>query len=107
MPLAYGEGGISVAHEDLGDHSVFVRHFGVVSRKTGSDVCDATHSVGVVIAPGEQGSACRRAQRGGMEVAVSKATCGQGIKGRSLDVAAITAELRKADVIEQHHDDVG
>jgi hypothetical protein len=42
-----------------------------------------------------------------MEVAVSQATCGQRIKGGSFDVAAVTAELRKAHIVEQHHHDVG
>jgi hypothetical protein len=42
-----------------------------------------------------------------MEVAVSQAACGEHIKGWSFDVAAVTAELRKAHIVEQHHHDVG
>jgi hypothetical protein len=60
-----------------------------------------------MIAASEQGSARWRAQRSGVKVAVSQAACGEHIKGWGLDVAAVTAELRKAHIVEQHHHDVG
>ena len=106
VPLADREGGVAVAHEDLGQEAVLVRDRGVVAGEAGGELDDAGHAVAVVVAPGEQARPRRRAQRGGVEVRVAVPLAGEPVEARRGDVGAVAAELRVADVVEQHDHDV-
>ncbi len=106
MPLAECEGGVAVAHQGLGEEAVLGRDGGVVSREARGELDDARHATGVVVAPGQQAGARRRAQCRGVEVRVTQPARRQAIEGGRGDVRAIAAELGVADVVEENEDDV-
>ena len=86
MPLADRERRVPVAHEDLGDHPVRLRHGRVVSRKPRCELDDATHAVAMVVAACQQAGARRRAQRRRVEVRVAQAVRREPIECRRRDV---------------------
>ena len=52
VPFADRKCGVSIAYENFGDHSVFVRHLRVVSGKSRNAIGDTPHANGVVITAG-------------------------------------------------------
>ena len=65
-----------------------VRQHGAVSRRPGGDLGDAAHAHGVMVAPGQQGLARRRTQRGGMEAVIFQAARREFFRVRRLARAA-------------------
>ena len=101
VPLADREGGIAVRPQHLGNGAGALGHRAGAVRKAGVPVREPAHADRVMIAPGQQRRAGRRAQRRGVEVGVAQAACGQPVDVRRLDRGAVAAEMRKAEVVEQ------
>ena len=91
--------------QDLGQEAVLDGDLAPVARVAHGQVGHPTHAVAVVVAPGEQARAGRRAQGGGVEVGQPHASGGQGVDHRRVDVGAVAAQLGEAHVVEhdQHH----
>src|SRR5436190_23933275 len=60
----------------------------------------------MVVAPGEQRSACWRAQCGRMEARIAQALCGKLLHIRRRYSAAECAELAEAGIVKQDQQDV-
>jgi hypothetical protein len=54
MPLADTERAVAVAHENLRQHSVFVRHLGVITGEPRRHVGDTRHAHAVMVAASQQ-----------------------------------------------------
>ncbi len=103
VPLADDEGRIAVRPQHLRDRAGALRHRAGAVRKAGVPVGEPAHADRVMVAPGQQRRPRRRAQRRGVEVRVAQAAGGQPIDVRRLDRGAVTAEMREAEIVEQHH----
>ena len=106
VPLADGEGVVSVRLEDLRKETVLERNEPVGARKTRRPFGDARHRVRVVITPRDDARATRRAERGRMHVAVAETVRREAVQVRRLDRRAVTTELPVARVVEHDEQDV-
>ena len=106
VPLADGERGIALPQQDFGEKPVLPRHHPVVAGEPGRHLLDDADAVRMVVAPGQEARARRRADRGGVEVAIAEPAGRQAVDGGGADVGAEAADLREADVVEQHQQHV-
>src|SRR5262245_52434713 len=60
-----------------------------------------------MVAPGDQGSPGRRAERRGVELVVAQAAAGDAVESGRLDRAAEGAAGAEADVVGEDQEDVG
>ena len=107
VPLADAQRGVALRAQHLGQEPVLARHHAVVAGKARGHLLDDADTVGVMVAPGEQARARRRADRRRVEVAVAQAARRQPVERRRADVGAVAAQLREADVVQQEHEHVG
>ena len=107
MPFADHEGAVAVGREDL--RQVRGGGSGVAATvgKSVLDVDDRANTDSVRIPAGQQRGAGRRANCPGVEVVVSQARGGESVDVRRLDLGTEAAEVREADVVEEHVNDVG
>ena len=105
--LAELRGGVAVEFERLrqGRHGVGPNR--AVARRAGRDLGDAGHADGMVVAPGEQRLAGRRADGGGVETIVPQATRRQLVQGRRLAGAAESAGGPEPGVVNEDDQHVG
>jgi hypothetical protein len=89
-----------------GHGGVLARDVGVVAGEPGRGLGDRGEPVLMVVAPGQEHRAGRRAQRGGVPLGVGEAVVGQPLQGRHLDPAAVGRPGRAAGVVVQHHQHV-
>ncbi len=78
-----------------------------VARRAGGDLGDAAHAGRMVVAPGQQRLARRRAQGRGVEAVVLQAARRQLLRVRRLAGAAEGARRAEAGVVDQDDQDVG
>ena len=107
VPLADRVRRVAVGAQDLGKEAVLAGDDAPVAGVTGREVGDAAHAVAVMVAPGEQARASRRAERGGVEIGEPHAVRREPVDRRRRDVGAVTADLRVADIVEDDEQDVG
>ena len=107
VPLADHVGVVAVLEQHLGEHAVLERHDAVVAGVAGGELGDAGHAVAVVVAPGDDAGAARRAQRRGVHVVVAQAVGGERVEVRRLDRAAVAAEVAEAGVVQDDEEHVG
>ena len=98
---------VAVELQRLGQRRRRVRAQGVVARRRRRDLGDPAHADRVVVAPGQQRLARRRAQRRGVEAVVAQPVRGQALEGRRLARAAEGRGGAEARVVEQDHEHVG
>ena len=89
--------------QDRADRAVFLADDRVVARKSGPDFTDHAEAGHVVVAPGDQGRAGRRAQRRRVEIRVAQPAVRDAIQGGCRDDAAERAVRGIAGVV--HHDE--
>ena len=106
MPLPHHERAVAVLDEHLREQAVLERDHAVVAGIAGGQLGDRRHAVGVVVAPGDDARAARRAQRGRVHVVEAQAALRDGVEGRRLDRAAVAAELPETRVVEHDDQDV-
>ena len=97
---------VAVELEDLRQRSARVRPQRVVARRRRGDLGDPTHPHRVMVAPRQQRSTRRRAQRGRVESGVLQPVRCKAIERRRLAGPAERARRPETDVIDQDHDDV-
>ena len=97
---------VAVELQRLGQRGRGVGPDRVVPGRRGGDLGDAAHANGVVVAAGEQRLAGRGAERGGVEPGELEAAVGQPLGRRHADRATVGAGGAKADVVQQHDQDV-
>ena len=107
VPLADHVGVVAVLEQHLGEHAVLERHDAVVAGVAGGELGDAGHAVAVVVAPGDDAGAARRAERRGVHVVEAQAVGGERVEVRRLDRAAVAAEVAEAGVVEDDEEHVG
>ena len=107
VPLAEGAGAVAVEpqHFRKGRHAV--RNLARVAGEGRRRLHDRAGIDGVMVPARLERVACRRAQRGRMEVVEAQAGLSQLVHGRRLDGTAEGAGSAEADVIDQHDHDIG
>ena len=107
MPFSEHEGGIAVVSQDFGEGGAVVGEFQSVAGEAGIAVRHMPHARIVRVQACEQRGAGGRAHRVHMKVRVLQAAgCHLIYMGRG-DLAAVAAEVGIAQVVAEHHDDVG
>ena len=86
--------------QHLGQEAVLERDDAVVAGIAGRELGDARHAVAVVVAPGDDARAARRAQRRRVHVVVAQAVGGERVEVRRRDRAAVAAEVAEPGVVE-------
>ncbi len=105
--LADPEGVVAVLAQHLADGGVLHRDVAGVPREALGPLGDLGEAVLVVVAPGEQARARRRAQRGGVPLRVGQAVVGQPLHRRHVDPPAVRRPRGQAGVVVQHEQHVG
>ncbi len=100
--LAEPGGGVAVVAQRGADGALVERDDRIVARVAGGDLADDAEAHRVVVAPGDQRGAGRRAERGGVEVGVAQAVLRQLVHRRGRDHAAEGA--RRAEALVVGHD---
>ena len=92
--------------QDVGHEAAALGDARVIAGEPHGEVGDAAHRAGVMVAAGQEARARRGAHGGRVERPVAQASCGEPIEVRRLDVGTEAPELREADVVEDHQQDV-
>ena len=100
-------GGVAVQFERLGQGRHRVGPNRAVARRAGCNLGDTGHADGVVVAPGEQRLAGRRADGGGVKTVVPQSIRRQLVQGRRLAGAAKGTGCAKTGVVNEDDQDVG
>ena len=107
VALAELGGGVAVQLERLGQRGAGLGADRAVAGRRGGHLGDAAHADRVVVAPGQQRLARRRAQRGGVEAVVLQPVRRQPLGGRRVARAAEGGRGAEAHVVDQDDQHVG
>src|SRR6266508_3276449 len=99
-PIADIKRAVTALLQDFGDGRMALRHATVVARVAGRGFGDHAQMVAVMIMPGQQRRARRRAQRGRVKVGVAQSVRREPVQIRRLNFRAVTTELRITDVVQ-------
>ena len=105
--LAEPRGRVAVVPQDGADGALLDRDDRVVTGEAGRDLADHAEAHRVVVAPGNQRRARRRAQRGRVEVGVTQPGLGDAVQRRGRDDAAEGAGRAEAVVVGHDQQHVG
>ena len=106
VPLADRRRAVAVAAEDLRDRRGAGRPVAVVAGLRRRHLARDAHADRVVVAPGHQRLAGRRAQRRDVEPAVAQPLVRQPLRRRHLARSAVRRRRAEPHVVDQHDDDV-
>ena len=107
MIFAERRSAVAIQAENFGQRRDRARLDAGVAGKRRRDLGDAAHVVHVMVAPGQQGGACGRAQGSGVELIVEQPSDGQALEGGHVDRAAGCARLTESYVVEQDDQHIG
>ncbi len=107
VPLPHRQRGVALRPQDLREEPVLERDLARVARVAHREVGDPAHPVAVVVHARQQARARRRAERGGVEVRQAHARRRERVDVRRVDLGAVAAELREADVVQHDQQHVG
>ena len=107
MALAELRRRVAIELERHGERCLVLRQHRRVARRRRRDFADAAHVDRVVVAPGQQRLPRRRAQRRRVEAVELEAVLGQALGSRRVNRTAEGARRGKADVVEEHDEDIG
>ena len=107
MPFADHVVGIALRAQHLGQRRSLGRDLAAVTGVSRVEVGQAAHAHPVVVAAGHQRGAGGRAHRRGVKTRQAQTPRSQRVDGRGADRRAVTAEIGKAHIIEQHDQHVG
>ena len=105
--LAERTGAVTVEAQHFGHGGDALRTNAGVTGKGRGHLHDGAGIVAVVVVAGENGRACGRAQRGGVEAVVLQSVRRQLLERWHVDGAAEGAAVPEADVVDQYHQHVG
>ena len=98
---------VAVLQQDAADGCAVLADDAVVAGEAGRCLRDHAEADRVVVAPGDQRRACRRAQRGRMEIGVAQPVRGDAVQRRRRNDAAEGGRRGEADVVGHDEQDVG
>ncbi len=107
VPFADHVIAVGVGLEHFRKRSGFARDLAAITGIARVEIGEAADADRMVIAPGQKRRARGRAHRGGMERSITQAFRSEPVDGRRPDRRAVAAEIGKADVVEQHDQDIG
>ena len=107
MPFADHVVAIAVRPQHLRQRARLARDLAAIAGIAAVEIGEAADADGMVVASGQQRCARGRAHRGGVEAGVAQAFGREPVDGRRPDRRAVAAEIGKADIVEQHDQDVG
>ena len=107
VPFADHVVAIGVRPQHLGQRAGLARDLAAIAGIAAVEIGEAADADRMVVAAGQQRRARGRAHRGGMEAGVAQAFGREPVDGRRLDRRAVAAEIGKADIVEQHDEDIG
>ncbi len=107
VPLAEGASAVAVEPQHLRERRHAVRVLSGVAGERRRGFHDRARVHGVMVAPGLERIARRRAERRGVEVVEAQAALRELVHGRRANRAAEGARPTEADVVDQHDHDVG
>ena len=93
--------------EHLREKSIFEWNVAIAAGKAGGTLGDTGHGVRMMVAPGQDAGARRRAQRRGVHVVEEQAVRGELVDVRRCDGASVTAQLGEAGIVLYDEEDVG
>ena len=105
--LAEPGGAVAVAAQNFGDRAAALRHQRIVARIAEAALHDDAGMRRVLIAPGDERGARRRAQGRRIELVVFDAVRGKRLEGRRRNRAPEHAGGAEADIVGQDQQDVG
>ena len=83
MHFAEGGGVVAVQFEDFGNRRGLVGPNRIVAWGAGREFGNRAHPDRMMVVAGQQCLACRRAERGGMELGIAEAALRKGIERRA------------------------
>ena len=107
VALAKLRRGVAVQLERLGQRGAALGADRAVAGRRGGHLSDAAHADGVVVAPGQQRLAGRRAQRGGVKAVVLESVRGEFFRVRRVAWPTKSTSRAKARIVEQDDEHVG
>ena len=107
MPFADHVVAIAVRPQHFRQRPRLARDLAAIAGIAAVEIGEAADADRMMVAPGQQRRARGRAHRGGVEAGIAQAFGGEPVDGRRPDRRAVAAEIGKADVVEQHDEDVG
>ena len=107
VPFPDAVGVVATALKDLRQESVLERDIAVGPGITGRSIGQAGQMVRVVVAPGEDARARRRAQRSGVHIRKEQPFGRQCIDIRCRDRASVTAKVAETHIVDHDEHDVG
>src|SRR3954462_4081472 len=99
-------GAVAALAQDLREHRDALGDLAAVARVGVAHLGDDAGAGGVMVAPGEQGCAGRRAKRGGVEARVAQPRPRQAIEVGRGDLSAERAPLAESRVVDEDEQDV-
>ncbi len=106
VPLAEDAGRIAVLLQDLRERSAILGQEPRVAGEAARELSHGAEADRVVVAPGEQRSPRRRAQRRYVEAVVLETVLAHAVEVRCRDRAPERARLAEARVVDQHEENV-
>ena len=106
VPFADHVVAIAVRPQHFRQRPRLARDLAAISRVAAVEIGETADADRMMVAPGEQRRARRRAHRGGVEARIAQAFGGELVDGRRLDGRAIAAEIGESDIVEQHDENV-
>ncbi len=107
VPLPDAEGVVALLQQHLAEHAPVEGQDAVVAGVAGGGLGDRGQADRVVVAPGQDAAARRRAQRRGVHVGVAQAVSRQAVQHGRLDQPAEARQLPVADVVQHPDEHVG
>ena len=106
VPLAEHVIAIAVRAQHFGERARLLRDLAAIAGEAGIEIGQTPHADRMMIAPGQERRARRRAHGGRVEAGVAQPLRRQPVDRRRGDGRAVAAEIREGDVVEQHDQNV-
>ena len=92
--------------QHLGERPGLPGDLAAIAGKTAVEIREAPDSDRVVVAPGQQRGARGRTHRRCVEAGIAQAVRGETVDRRRFDRRSVATEVRKADIIEKHDQNI-
>jgi len=106
VPLPPGSGAVPEVLKHLGDRGAALRDDAGVAIPVIRQFPDLTVADTVVIATREQGRACGRTHRSRVKSIIGDPFVGDPAQRRCVDFAAVSVRLGRADIVNEHDENV-
>ena len=107
VPFAAHVGGVAAGTHDLGNRGIFGINLTAVTRTVFVHLGHPSHAHLMLVSSGKQGRTAGTAAAGILELTEPDSIVSQTVNIRSMDFAAIAAQIRKSHIITQNQYDIG